>query len=124
MTFRNVEMTRLSPYSGKFAGRRITSGKLSMDLKYKINDSQLMGDNQIVVDRLVLGEKVNSPDAPNLPLDLAVALLQDGNGVIDIGLPVRGNLDDPEFSYGHLVWKAITNLLTKIVTSPSAPLAR
>ena len=118
MIFRNVEMTRLSPYSGKFAGRRITSGKLSMDLKYKINDSELMGDNKIVVDRLVLGEKVDSPDAPNLPLDLAVALLQDGNGVIDIGLPVRGNLNDPKFSYGHLVWKAIVNLLTKIVTSP------
>ncbi|WP_373500937.1 DUF748 domain-containing protein [Desulfococcus sp.] len=118
MVFRNVEMTRLSPYSGKFAGRRIASGKISLDLKYKITDSQLMGDNKIIVDRLVLGEKVDSPDASNLPLDLAVALMQDSNGVIDIGLPVRGNLDDPKFSIGHLIGKAIANLITKIATAP------
>lgn len=118
MVFRNVEMTRLSPYSGKFAGRRIASGKISLDLKYKIQESRLQGDNQIIVDRLVLGEKVDSPGAPNLPLDLAVALMQDGNGVIDIGLPVQGDLSDPKFSFGGLVGKALVNLITKIVTAP------
>ena len=118
MVFRNVEMTSLSPYSGKFAGRRIASGKISLDLNYKITDSRLLGDNKVVVDRLVLGEKVDSPDAPNLPLDLAVALMQDSNGVIDIGLPVKGNLDDPKFSFGHLIGKALVNLITKIATAP------
>jgi outer membrane protein OmpA-like peptidoglycan-associated protein len=121
--FRNVEMSRLTPYSGKFAGRRIDSGKLSVDLKYKIDNAALAGENQIVVERLKLGEKVESPDAVNLPLDLAVALLEDSNGVIDLGLPVRGNLDSPEFSYGALIGKAILNLLTKIVTSPFRALA-
>jgi hypothetical protein len=111
-------MSRLTPYSGKFAGRKIDSGKLSVDLKYKIDKSQLAGDNQIVVERLTLGEKVESPDAVDLPLDLAVALLEDSNGVIALGLPVSGNLDSPEFSYGALIWKAVVNLLTKIVTSP------
>ncbi|HSM90329.1 MAG TPA: DUF748 domain-containing protein, partial [Desulfobacterales bacterium] len=118
VVFRNVEMSRLTPYSGKFAGRKIDSGKLSVDLKYKIDKSQLAGDNQIVVERLTLGEKVESPDAVDLPLDLAVALLEDSNGVIDLGLPVSGNLDSPEFSYGALIWKALGNLITKIVTSP------
>jgi hypothetical protein len=111
-------MSRLTPYSGKFAGRKIDSGKLSVDLKYKIDKSQLAGDNQIVVERLSLGEKIESPDAVDLPLDLAVALLEDSNGVIDLGLPVSGNLDSPEFSYGALIWKAFRNLITKIVTSP------
>ena len=123
VVFRNVEMSRLTPYSGKFAGRKIDSGKLSVDLKYKIQDSQLSGDNQIVVERLKLGEKFESPEAVNLPLDLAVALLEDSNGVIDLGLPVHGNLDSPEFSYGALIWKAIVNVLTKIVTSPFRALA-
>jgi len=118
VVFRNVEMSRLTPYSGKFAGRKIDSGKLSVDLKYKIDKSQLAGDNKLVVERLTLGEKVQSPEAVDLPLDLAIALLEDSNGVIDLGLPVSGDLDSPEFSYGALIWKAVTNLLTKIVTSP------
>ena len=118
VVFRNVEMSRLTPYSGKFAGRKINSGKLSVDLKYRIDKSRLAGENKIVVERLALGDKVESPDAVNLPLDLAVALLEDTNGVIDLGLPVSGNLDSPEFSYGALIWKALANLITKIVTSP------
>jgi hypothetical protein len=118
LVFKNVEMTKLTPYSGKFAGRRITSGKLSTDLRYRIQDGKLLGDNQIIVDNLTLGEHVDSPDAVNLPLDLAIALLKDSSGRIDIGLPVSGDLNDPQFSYGHLIWKALVNLLTKIVTSP------
>jgi len=118
VVFRNVEMSRLTPYSGKFAGRKINSGKLSVDLKYKIDKSRLAGDNRIVVERLALGDKVESPVAVNLPLDLAVALLEDTNGLIDLGLPVSGNLDSPEFSFGALIWKAFANLITKIVTSP------
>ncbi len=118
MVFKNVEMTNLTPYSGKFAGYRIASGKLSLDLHYLIKQSELKGNNQIVLDNLTLGEKVESPDAPNIPLELALALMRDSDGRIDIGLPVSGNLDDPQFSYGHLIWKALINFFTKIVTSP------
>ncbi|NML44791.1 DUF748 domain-containing protein [Ramlibacter sp. G-1-2-2] len=118
LAFRNLEMARLTPYSGKFAGRRIESGKLSVDLEYKIQHRQLAGANKFVVNRLKLGERVDSPDAMKLPLDLAIALLQDSDGVIDVDLPVRGSLDDPQFSYGAVVWKAIVNVLTKIVTAP------
>ncbi|HEX5539830.1 MAG TPA: DUF748 domain-containing protein, partial [Methylophilaceae bacterium] len=116
--FRNLEMNRLSPYSGKFAGRKIESGKLSVDLEYKIKQRQLTGENNFVIHRLKLGERVESPDAVSLPLDLAIALLQDKNGLIDLDLPISGSLDDPQFSYGKIVWKAIVNVLGKIVTSP------
>jgi len=118
MVFRNLEMADLTPYSGKFAGRKIETGKLSLDLAYKIENSQLLGDNKIIVDQLALGDNVDSNWAVNLPLDLAIAILSDANGVIDIGLPVKGSLEDPEFSVGQLVWKALKNLLTKIVTAP------
>ncbi len=118
VVFKNIEMTRLTPYSATFAGRKITSGKLSLDLEYKIKQRQLEGENQVIMDRLTLGEKVDSPDATNLPLDLAIAVLQDADGRIDLGLPVSGSLDDPKFSYGSIVWKAIVNVLTKIVTAP------
>lgn len=118
VVFRNVEMSRLTPYSATFAGRRIASGKLSLDLEYRIENKALVGDNKVVIEKLTLGEKVESKRATELPLDLAIALLQDGDGVIDLGLPVSGQLDSVEVSIGGLVWKAFTNVLTKIVTAP------
>lgn len=118
LIFKNLEMNRLTPYSGKFAGRRIDSGKLSVDLEYKIKQRQLAGENKFILNKLRLGEKVDSADAANLPLDLAIAILEDSDGIIDLDLPISGSLDDPQFSYGKIVWKAIKNVLTKIVTSP------
>jgi uncharacterized protein involved in outer membrane biogenesis len=116
--FANVEMARLTPYSATFAGRKIESGKLTLHLQYKIKNRQMMGDNQIIMDKITLGERVQSPQAKDLPLELAIAILEDSDGRIDLGLPVSGSLDDPKFSYGGIIWKAITNVLTKIVTAP------
>lgn len=118
MVFRNLEMKNLSPYSGKFAGRLIKSGKFSADLSYTIKKYKMEGENKIEIDNLTLGDKVEDPDAANLPLDLAIALLKDANGRIDIGLPVTGDLDDPQFSIGSLIWKMFTNLITKATTAP------
>jgi hypothetical protein len=123
LVFRNVEMTRLTPYSATFLGRKITSGKLSLDLQYKFDKRQVEGDNKVIMDRLTLGERIESPEAKNLPLDLAIAILQDSDGRIELGLPVSGSLDDPQFSYGGIIWKAITNVLTKIATAPFRALA-
>ena len=108
VVFRNVEMPPLSAYSATFAGRRIASGRLALDLQYKINDRVLAGDNRIVLEKFTLGERVESPGALSLPLDLAVALLTDSDGKIDIAVPVRGNVDDPKFSYGQVIWQAIS----------------
>lgn len=118
LAFHNLEMNRLTPYSGKFAGRKIDSGKLSVDLEYKIKNRQLAGENKFVINKLRLGEHVDSPDAMNLPLDLAIAILEDSDGLIDLDLPISGSLDDPKFSYGKIVWKAIVNVLEKIATAP------
>ena len=118
VVFENVPMTTLNPYTATFAGRKIASGKLYLDLEYNIINATLQGENEIVVEELTLGEEVQSEQAVNLPLKLAVALLKDSSGTIDIGLPVKGDLNDPEFSFGHLIGRAILNLLTKIVTSP------
>ncbi|OYW38861.1 MAG: hypothetical protein B7Z35_05905 [Hydrogenophilales bacterium 12-61-10] len=124
LTFRNLQMASLTPYSGKFAGRRIESGTLSVDLEYKVKARQLAGENKFVINKLKLGERIESPSAKNLPLDLAIALLEDSNGIIDLDLPVSGNLDDPQFSYGRIIWKAIVNVLTKLVTAPFRALGK
>jgi hypothetical protein len=118
LTFRNLEMSRLSPYTIQFAGHAIDGGRMDLDLDYRISSQQLDAQNQIVIRDIRLGEKVEHPDAASLPLGLAIALLKDSEGVIDIELPVSGDLSDPEFSYGGIVAKAIFNLITKIVTSP------
>lgn len=116
--FKNVDMVSASPYTMKFAGYRIAQGKISLDLQYKLQGGQMEGANQIVIDQLTLGERVDSPDAIKLPLELAIAILKDSDGRIDLGLPVSGNINDPQFSYGAIIWKAIGNVLTKIVTAP------
>jgi Domain of Unknown Function (DUF748) len=118
VVFKNVDMVPASPYSMKFAGYKIAEGKISLDLQYKVRDGQLEGANQIVIDKLTLGERVDSPDALKLPLELAVAILKDSEGRIDLGLPVSGNMSDPQFSYGAVIWKAIGSVLTKIVSAP------
>ncbi len=123
-SFRNLEMNRLTPYSGKFAGRKIESGKLSIDLEYKVKSRQLVGENKVVINTLKLGERVDSKEAMNLPLDLAIAVLEDSNGVIDLDLPIKGSLDDPQFSYGKIIWKAIVNVLQKVVTAPFRALGK
>jgi hypothetical protein len=118
VVFRNVPMSTLTPYSATFAGRRIVAGTMDLDLEYKIDRSALMGDNKVVLQQLQLGERVESSSAMRLPLDLAIAILSDAEGRIDIALPVRGNVDHPEFSYGHLIWQALVTVVTKVVTSP------
>ena len=122
MNFRNMELTTFNPYSGKFAGYNISKGKLATELKYHVEDRKLLAEHHIVVDNLEFGAKTESKDAAPIPLKLAVALLKDRNGVIDVNLPVTGTLDDPKFRLGPIIWKAILGLLTKIVTAPFAAL--
>ena len=116
--FKNLDMPSLTPYSGKFIGYAIKEGKLSMDLSYKIQKGLMEGDNKINLDSLTLGEKIESPDATDLPLSLAISILKDSKGQIDIDLPVSGDLNSPDFRYGSIVWKALGNLLGSVITSP------
>ncbi|EXI85646.1 MAG: putative protein involved in outer membrane biogenesis [Candidatus Accumulibacter sp. BA-94] len=117
---KGIEMTSLSPYSGKYAGYAIEKGKMSLFVKYRIENRQLTAENRVFLDQLTFGEPVASPDATKLPVTLAVALLKNRNGEIDINLPISGSLDDPEFSIGGLIVRVIVNVLVKAVTSPFA----
>ena len=118
--FSNLELTNLSPYSGRFAGYAIERGKMTVDLNYKVENRQLDAKHRITINQLQLGEKVDSPEATSLPVKLAIALLKDRHGVIDLDLPVNGSLDDPQFKLGPLIWKVIVNLVAKAVTAPFA----
>ena len=121
---RHLELPPLSPYTVKYAGYGIERGKLSMDVTYKIEpNGQLTASNQVILNQLSFGERVAGSEAPNLPVKLAVALLADRNGVIDIDLPVSGSLNDPQFKLAPLIFRLIFNLIGKAITSPFALIA-
>ncbi len=116
--FKQLELTTLTPYSGKFAGYRIRKGRLSLDLHYRISKGQLNAENSVVVEQLQLGEKVDSPSAVDLPIRLAVALLKDTEGKIALSLPVSGDLNNPQFSVMPIVWKTLRNLVLRAAQAP------
>ena len=120
--FKNLALHSLSGYSASFAGYKINSGKLYLDLGYDIRNSQLQGSNSVIINKIVLGDEVEDENVTHLPLGFVIGLLEDNDGVIDLNLPVEGNLDEPDFKYGTLVWKTLGNLITKAVTAPFAVL--
>ncbi|MGR6758469.1 DUF748 domain-containing protein [Aeromonas veronii] len=123
VAFHNLELTTFTPYSGTYAGYAIDKGQLSMKLHYKLEGNRLEGDNDITIKKLQLGEKIKSDQAKDLPLGLAIALLSDANGVIQMNLKVKGDLDQPDFSIGNIFWDVLGNTLSKALTSPFSLLA-
>ncbi len=118
LDFKDIDLTDITPYSGQFVGYKIKKGKLNLNLNYSVVDSKLNGSNFINFDSLTLGEKVESKDAVNLPLSLAISILSDQNNQINIDLPVEGNLDDPDFKYGGVIWAAVKKLFADITLAP------
>ncbi len=119
----DIELTNLTPYSAKYAGYPITKGKLNVDLHYKLENDQLNADNHLFIDQLTFGDHVDNDTATKLPVRLAISLLKNSRGEIDVNLPVSGSLSNPEFSIGGLIWHAVLNLLQKAVTAPFSLIA-
>lgn len=118
LDFKDIDLIDITPYSGQFLGYKIKKGKLNLNLNYSVVDSKLNGSNLINFDTLTLGENVDSKDAVNLPLSLAISILSDQNNQINIDLPVEGNLDDPDFKYGGVIWAAVKKLFADITLAP------
>ncbi|MBC2882260.1 DUF748 domain-containing protein [Campylobacter sp. Marseille-Q3452] len=116
--FKDIDLVDVTPYSGQFLGYKIEKGKLNLTLNYDVRDSKLNGSNVVNLDTLTLGEKVESKDAVKLPLSLAISILSDQNNQINIDLPVTGDLNDPDFKYGGIVWEAIKKLFADITLAP------
>jgi len=121
--FRGIELSSFASYSGTYAGYRINSGLLTVSLQYSLKNNRIHGRNKVVINQLALGERVNSPRLIDLPLRLALALLTDENGVIDLDVEVSGDTENPDFSIGKIILKAFRNLIVKAVTAPFKLLA-
>ena len=118
LNFPGFDLSQFTPYSGKYLGYTMEKGQLAFSLAYRVADNKLSGQNKIQLNQFTFGSPVASPQATKLPVKLAVALLKDREGNIDLDLPVRGDLNDPQFSLGGLILKMFVNLITQIVTSP------
>ncbi|HEX8953321.1 MAG TPA: DUF748 domain-containing protein, partial [Polyangia bacterium] len=118
--FRDIELSSLSPYSAKYAGYNIAKGKLTLELKYNVQQRKLAASNKVFLDQLTLGERVHNKTATKLPVKLALAVLRDSKGEIHLDLPISGSLDDPKFKVGRIIIQVLVNVLTKAVTEPFA----
>jgi len=116
----NIELSPATPYSGKYLGYALDKGKLSLGLSYQIDKKQLQAQNDVLIDQLTFGGTVESKDATKLPVKLAVALLRDSSGKIDLHLPVTGRTDDPNFHVGRVIIHMLVNILKKAATAPFA----
>lgn len=123
LSFKDIDLSPVTPYSGTYLGYTVEKGKLFLDLKYLIDKKQLNSENNVFIDQFTFGKKVESEKATSLPVRLAVALLKDRKGEIHLDLPVSGRTDDPQFSIWGVVWQVVKNLITKAVTSPFALLS-
>ena len=121
--FRDIELSPMTPYSGKYIGHPIEKGKLTFDVAYRIDQRKLDAQNKVFFDQLTFGDRVESPTAIKVPVTLAVALLKDRKGEIHLDIPVSGSLDDPKFRVWPIVWQVIVNLITKAATAPFALLS-
>ncbi|MEN8211221.1 MAG: DUF748 domain-containing protein [Thermodesulfobacteriota bacterium] len=117
-SLKDFELKPISPYSANYVGYNITQGKLHLKLNYRVADETLNGDNKIEIDQLTLGDKVDSPDALNLPVALGVALLKDDNGRITLQVPVGGNVKDPKFDISQAIKSALTGTIDDLSNSP------
>lgn len=118
LDFKSMPLPLVTPYMAEFAGRKIEKGNMSLGLTYKIKNNKLTSSNKLLIEHLVLGDEVENPKAVSLPLDLAIALLEDSDGKIALDVPVTGSLDDPQFSVSGVVVDALVNVITKIIASP------
>ncbi len=118
----SMDLLPEDPYARKYLGYGLKKGKLSAQLAYQVSERKLKSENHLTLDQLTLGQKVESADATSLPVRLAIALLKDRDGRISMDLPVSGNLDDPQFNLGGVVYRALETVLTRIITSPFSAL--
>ena len=123
LNFKNLPLNSINSYAMSFAGYQIDDGRIDVDLRYTAKDGQLIGKNRFVIRKIKLGDEVPDFKGVKLPIGLAIAVLEDSDGMIDVNIPIKGNVDSPEFSVGHLFWQALRNVLSSIVTAPFRALA-
>ncbi len=106
------------PFAGHYVGYLVDRGRLTLSLPIKVEEGALAGSLDANLDTFYLGEKVNSPVAPDLPIKLGLGLLRNRQEQIDVSVGIQGNLHDPSFSFGNIILQAFLNTLGKAALAP------
>ena len=115
----SLSLHNFSPFSAEFTGYPIKQGHLNFNGAYSLKDDLLKGNNAIQIHKLEFGALDPNAKSP-VPVGLAVSLLQNRDGRIDLNIPISGSINDPEFSVSGVILKVIVNLFSKAITSPFA----
>jgi hypothetical protein len=115
---RSLMVPDFNPYSVYYLAHPFPRGSFNYDGLLVISKRKLHSENKIVIEKINLGEKVESKTAVSLPIKLAIAILRDRNGDIRLDIPVEGDLDDPKLRWGRLILGILKNLIVKAATAP------
>ncbi|MDY0362307.1 MAG: DUF748 domain-containing protein [Desulforegulaceae bacterium] len=115
---KSLNLTHFTPYSGKFIGKAIQKGQLNLDLDYDIKNRKIDAQNKVLLDQFEFGRDIESEDAVNVPVGLAVSLLKDREGEINLDIPVSGSFDDPKFKVSKVIVQVLKNIVVKAASSP------
>ena len=123
LSFKGMPMPLVSAYMAEFSGYKVEKGKMSLGMNYDVTKGELTATNNLLIEQFELGEQIDNPHAVNAPFDLAIALLKDVNGIINLDVPITGSLNNPQFSLSGIIGDALLNVMTKVITSPFHALA-
>ena len=119
LSIKGLDMKQLSPWAVAYTGQPIEDGIFGLTTRLTINNSQLDNQNKLDIFKARVGSRRKDVDPEmKVPLKTALYILRDKDDKILIDLPIKGNVDSPEFNYMKLVWKTLGNLLVKVATSP------
>jgi serine protease inhibitor ecotin len=119
-----TDLSPFSPYTGDYVDYPIITGDLHYVCDTRIRDGKIVSSNVMDANQFNWGERLNGNAPYNLPVKLAVSLLKDIDGNIHLDVPIEGDLNDPTFKLGKVIWNTVKNILVKAVTAPYRLLAR
>ncbi|WP_181276528.1 DUF748 domain-containing protein [Candidatus Pandoraea novymonadis] len=113
-----IELKNLTPYTIKYTGYPIETGKLTLNAHYLIDQGRLTANNHIYIVQLVFGKRIENSMARNLPLRLIASLLKNKKEEINIEMPVYGSIQDPQLNFGNVIFRSFVNLIVKAAATP------
>lgn len=112
-----------SPYTAHYTSHPIWDGNLKYISRNRVQDGYLTSENTLNISKIDVGKKSGKQPQYDVPLRLAVALLRDVNGNVNLEIPVEGDLRDPKYKLGKVIIQILTNLVVKAVSAPFRLLA-
>ena len=117
-TIENFHVEDFTHHSNLYVAHPILTGDMHYDCQLIVKDGLIQNENKLRIESFNFGKKDNKDALYSLPVRLAASLLKDNKGVINLDIPVSGDLNDPDFSIWNTIWMILKNLIVKVATAP------